>query len=139
MCALLSTAADVIGAESAGGEPGGPRATRVCVVRDQIEFGNTGHPETIEVAVSRKAPRAGARRSQSRPQPYPLWKDRPSRCPLSSPRPSSKVQEACRCRRARAAGRRTRGRSEPRVARRTALCRRGTSGSSRAAAAEVGP
>jgi len=66
----FSTAADVIGAESAAGEPVGPRArasigsratvdairfgedavqrsrllSRARVVRDQIAFGNTGHP-----------------------------------------------------------------------------------------------
>jgi hypothetical protein len=68
----FSTAADVIGAESAAGKPVGPRArasigsratvdaignrfgedavqrsrllSRARVVRDQIAFGNTGHP-----------------------------------------------------------------------------------------------
>ena len=54
MCALLSTAADVIAAECAAGEPLGPRAT-VDASRDRIAFGNTGHPETKDVAVSQPA------------------------------------------------------------------------------------
>src|SRR5579875_2352260 len=92
-------------------------------------------PTIQGVIVSRPTDRVGVQRCQRRPLLYLLWKDRRRRCLPSSPRPHWRVQAACRCRRVRVVGRRTRGRSAPHVAHRRAPCQRRTCGSSRAVVA----